>query len=44
MRRRMLLNKRSTSYLEVEPAEVQWITMTDPVIYNVRTNVNWIIQ
>ena len=44
MRRRMLLKNKTTSYLDVEPAEVQWITMTDPVIYNVRSDVNWIIR
>ena len=44
MRRRMFINKKSTSYLDVIPTEMQWITTTDPVIYNVRSNVDWIIR
>lgn len=44
MRRRALINSKPTPYLDVEPKEVQWITTTDPVIYNVRSNVNWIIR
>ena len=44
MRRRALINNKPTPYLDVEPAEVQWITMTNPVIYDVRSNVGWIIQ
>ena len=44
MRRRMLLKNKTTPYLDVEPVEVQWITMTDPVVYGVRSNVNWIIR
>ena len=25
----------------VVPTEAQWVTMTDPVVYNINSNVEW---
>ena len=43
MRRRTLLIKEKP-YLEVTPAEVQWITMETPVTYRVNSNREWRIH
>jgi len=43
MRRRLLINNKLTPYLDVEPKEVQWITM-ESVIYDVKSNVTWNIR
>lgn len=32
------------AYLEVEPAEVQWITPDSDVVYAVRSNVEWNVE
>lgn len=40
MRRRALINSKPAPYLNVEPKEVQWITM-ESVIYSVKSNVTW---
>lgn len=44
MRRRMLLVKRAQpveDYLRVTPETVQWVTMTDPVVYGIESNTDW---
>ena len=44
MRRRMLLVKRAQPvehYLRVTPVSVQWVTMTDPVVYDIESNTDW---
>lgn len=43
MRRRILLNNKNTPYLEVTPTTVQWITITEPVMYNIKSNKPWSI-
>lgn len=42
-RRRTLLNNKNTPYLEVAPTEVQWITINEPVVYNIKSNKHWSI-
>lgn len=45
MRRRTLLQGPGTaSYLRVKPEEVQWITTDSPVVYQVESNEDWIIE
>jgi len=47
MRRRMFLTTRTTPpehYLRVYPSEVQWVTTTTPVEYEVYSDLSWIIQ
>lgn len=33
-----------SKYLRVTPEEIQWITITTPVEYNVWSNTNWNVQ
>ena len=32
------------SYLKVEPSVVQWVTIENPVIYNIYTNLRWRVE
>jgi len=32
------------SYLKVEPSAVQWVTIENPVIYNIYTNLRWRVE
>lgn len=41
-RRRTLYNGKN--YLEVTPVEIQWVTITTPVNYNIRSNTRWNIH
>ena len=47
MRRRMLLIKSAQPvehYLRVAPVSVQWVTMTDPAVYDIESDIEWIID
>lgn len=48
MRRRMLLVEYAPTpvetYLRVFPVEVQWVTTTTSIEYNVESNTSWSIQ
>jgi hypothetical protein len=47
MRRRMLLAKKPApveNYLRVQPVAPQWITVGEPVVYGIESNVEWIIR